>query len=69
VGVISYSLYLWQQLFLCRYHASWFTTFPLNIVLAFAAATASYHLVEQPFLRLRERLEAKMRKPSAVVAR
>lgn len=66
VGVVSYSLYLWQQLFLCRYHTSWFTTFPFNIVLAFAAATASYHLVEQPFLRLRERLEEKMRKPSAV---
>jgi len=61
VGVASYSLYLWQQLFLCRYHTSWFTTFPVNIGLAFAAATVSYHLVEKPILRLRERLEKKMR--------
>src|SRR5262249_35272268 len=68
VGVVSYSLYLWQQLFLCRYHTSWFTTFPVNIVLAFAAATASYHLVGQPFLRLRERLEVQSAKPSAAAA-
>jgi peptidoglycan/LPS O-acetylase OafA/YrhL len=57
VGVISYSLYLWQQLFLARHHPAWYTRFPLNIVLTFLVATASYHLVEQPFLRLRERLE------------
>ena len=70
IGVASYSLYLWQQLFLCRYHAAWSTSFPLNVVLAFAAATASYHLVEQPFLRLRERLEAgaRARAPAATPA-
>lgn len=34
VGVASYSLYLWQQLFLCREHAAWYTTFPQNLVLA-----------------------------------
>lgn len=61
VGGISYSLYLWQQVFLCRYHTSWFTTFPVNIGLAFAAAIGSYYLVEQPFLRLRERLEGALR--------
>jgi peptidoglycan/LPS O-acetylase OafA/YrhL len=65
VGVISYSLYLWQQLFLCRYHTGWFTTFPVNLGLAFAAAIASYYVVEQPFLRLRERLEARLRPRSA----
>jgi peptidoglycan/LPS O-acetylase OafA/YrhL len=64
VGTISYSLYLWQQLFLCRDMPAWFTTFPLNIVLAFAAATASFYLVEQPFLRLRERMEGMVRRPS-----
>ena len=55
VGTISYSLYLWQQLFLARDHPAWFTTFPLNLLLAFAAATASYHLTERPFVRLRAR--------------
>lgn|GEM_PF-841531 len=58
VGTISYSLYLWQQLFLARSHRAWFTSFPLNLLLAFAAATASYYLLEKPLGRLRARLAA-----------
>ena len=65
IGVLSYSLYLWQQLFLNRYSEQWYTAFPQNIVLASLAAMASYLIVEQPMLRLRERLQ---QKPAAKVA-
>ena len=57
VGLISYSIYLWQQRFLNRYATSLPTSFPRNIVLAIAAALASYYLVERPSLRLRQRIE------------
>ena len=57
VGLISYSIYLWQQIFLNRYAVSPPTSFPLNITLAVAAALASYYLVERPSLRLRQRVE------------
>jgi len=57
VGLISYSIYLWQQLFLNRYTASLSTSFPVNITLAVVAALASYYLVERPSLRLRQRVE------------
>jgi peptidoglycan/LPS O-acetylase OafA/YrhL len=57
VGLISYSIYLWQQLFVNRYATSLPTSFPLNIVLAIVAALASYYLVERPLLRLRQRIE------------
>lgn len=51
LGRISYSLYLWQQLFLYGTHARpWYF-----VVFALALASASYYLVEQPMLRLRER--------------
>lgn len=56
LGVLSYSLYLWQEPFLYFRGTSWFTAFPQNIALAFAAASASYFLVERPFLALKERL-------------
>jgi peptidoglycan/LPS O-acetylase OafA/YrhL len=57
VGVVSYSLYLWQQPFLNRnVHLSW-TAFPINLVLATACALASYYLVERPSLALRRRME------------
>ncbi len=53
IGTLSYSLYLWQQPFLNRYLDAPATTFPLNLLLAFAAALASYFVIERPFLRLR----------------
>lgn len=56
VGVISYSLYLWQQLML---DPAYFPgRVPLCIAGIFVAAELSYHLVEQPMLRWRERLSA-----------
>jgi peptidoglycan/LPS O-acetylase OafA/YrhL len=55
VGTLSYSLYLWQQLFLNRHASSWFNAFPVNIVFAFLAAHLCHRLIEQPFLRLSAR--------------
>lgn len=56
IGAMSYSLYLWQEPFLYFLVDSWETRFPLNLLLSFGAAWLSYRFVEQPFLRLKERL-------------
>jgi peptidoglycan/LPS O-acetylase OafA/YrhL len=61
-GGITYSLYLWQQLFLNRGSSAPWTAFPLNLLLALACGTTSYYLIEKPFLRLREK-RAPRRKP------
>jgi peptidoglycan/LPS O-acetylase OafA/YrhL len=54
LGKISYSLYLWQQLFVYGSHARpWYYVF-----FALALASASYYFVEQPILRLREKRSA-----------
>lgn len=51
MGQISYSLYLWQQLFVFgRSARPWYLIF-----VAIGIAGASYYLVEQPVLRLRDR--------------
>lgn len=55
IGLISYSLYLWQQPFLQK-HDHWILGFPLNVLWAFLAAVLSYHCIEKPCLRLRTRL-------------
>jgi peptidoglycan/LPS O-acetylase OafA/YrhL len=55
VGLISYSLYLWQQLFLTTNNTTFTGMFPWNIVCAFVAAELSYSLLEKPFLRWRNR--------------
>jgi peptidoglycan/LPS O-acetylase OafA/YrhL len=54
IGVWSYSLYLFQQLFLNRHSESLIATFPLNLVLTFCAALACHYCVEKPFLSLRD---------------
>lgn len=56
IGVLSYSLYVWQQLFLDKASGWWGSTFPQNFVLAITAAVLSYLLLEKPMLRLRQRL-------------
>jgi peptidoglycan/LPS O-acetylase OafA/YrhL len=58
VGTLSYSLYLWQQLFLdMGGGTSVVSPFPLNLLCAIAAALLSFYLVERPVLRARPRLE------------
>jgi peptidoglycan/LPS O-acetylase OafA/YrhL len=56
LGMTSYSLYVWQQLFLNHYDVAWFTRFPPNIALAIGTGLASYYLVERPCVRLRTSL-------------
>jgi peptidoglycan/LPS O-acetylase OafA/YrhL len=57
VGRLSYSLYLWQQLFLIEPNPEldMVRRFPLNMTLTFACALGSYYLIERPFLALKDR--------------
>jgi peptidoglycan/LPS O-acetylase OafA/YrhL len=56
IGTLSYSLYIWQQIFLNAESDYWMNAFPQNLVLAFLTAAASYYLVESPILRWRARV-------------
>lgn len=60
VGTLSYSIYLWQQLFINRNSDAIIASFPLNIILAALTAMASYYLIEKPSLQWRQRLETKL---------
>ena len=59
VGTLSYSLYLWQQLFLNRHSDAWVCQFPVNIGLAVLAATGCHYLIERPMLRFADRWRTK----------
>jgi peptidoglycan/LPS O-acetylase OafA/YrhL len=55
IGVLSYSLYLWQQMFMMhQLRFCW-----VGYIYAFLAAETSFWLVERPSLRLRTKLESK----------
>jgi peptidoglycan/LPS O-acetylase OafA/YrhL len=67
VGRLSYSLYIWQQLFLGfgvvyrPFRA--LSLFPANFAVLFAVSAASYYLMEKPMMRLGHRITRPDRKP------
>jgi peptidoglycan/LPS O-acetylase OafA/YrhL len=62
VGLLSYSLYLWQQFYISGKN-TWITQFPQNTVLIFLTAMVSYYLIEKPFLKLKSRFSLKKKAP------
>jgi peptidoglycan/LPS O-acetylase OafA/YrhL len=63
LGQVSYSLYLWQELFCSNpaLHAGYLLILP-----ALACACLSYYLVERPMLRLREKQAQKPERRAAI---
>lgn len=59
IGVLSYSLYVWQQFFLVpsynTYSNYWWTKFPQNLFLLCIAVFISYYFIEKPFLAIKKR--------------
>lgn len=60
LGLMSYSVYLWQQPFTNPSSTATVSQFPLNVVLLAGAVLASYHLIERPALACRSQLEARL---------
>lgn len=56
IGMASYSIYLWQQLFINPHSTGWVHAFPQSTGFVFVAAFLSYYLIEQPFNRLKDRV-------------
>ncbi|HSR07194.1 MAG TPA: acyltransferase [Bryobacteraceae bacterium] len=67
LGTISYSVYLYQQIVLDpvgKRMAAWpLLTLPVSILTVIAMASASYWIVERPFLRLKKRFESDRKVP------
>ncbi|MES2454151.1 MAG: acyltransferase [Bacteroidota bacterium] len=57
LGVASYSLYVWQQLFLTTKNDFWINKFPQNIIVALTVGLTSHYFVEKPILKLKNRFK------------
>lgn len=55
IGVLSYSLYLWQTVWLDQRNGFAQSVYPLNLLLLAGCAIGSYFLIERPFLSWRDR--------------
>lgn len=61
LGVLSYSIYIWQTFFIHGVDPHWVHGFPQCLVFIAAAALFSYNCIEMPSLRLRKRMERRMK--------
>lgn len=64
LGRISYSLYLWQQLFLVPgwlHPDKWWQQWPANLPVALGIAVASHYFIERPLIRVGRNLAARAR--------
>lgn len=57
IGLVSYSLYIWQTYFLHRLNDGWSGSFPVNLLVILLLAEASYWGIERPVRALRLRIE------------
>ncbi|CAN1212157.1 hypothetical protein TUMEXPCC7403_18265 [Tumidithrix helvetica PCC 7403] len=55
IGAISYSVYLWQQLFMTRQNTSFTGLFPWNLLCTLAIAELSYQLIERSTFKMRSK--------------
>ena len=70
IGLISYSLYLWQQLFFVTHFnqsrpLGYFQSWPLCAIATLGLATASYWFIEKPSISLGRKILDRHRKSSA----
>jgi peptidoglycan/LPS O-acetylase OafA/YrhL len=65
IGVASYSIYLWQELFCTHYtiyglkQAPWFLTLPYWIPATLFTAFLSYRFIEMPFIGIKKAVSNK----------
>ncbi len=55
-GQMSYSIYLWQQIFCWKSRIPWVGIFPLNVGVTILFAAVSFYLIEKPLAKMRSRI-------------
>lgn len=56
IGVLSYSIYIWQQFFFVGTLRFFWRDFPFNIGVIYLVSACSYYLLEKPFINLRKKI-------------
>jgi peptidoglycan/LPS O-acetylase OafA/YrhL len=57
LGVLSYSVYVWQQFFIVGTSNAYWRIFPLNVLFIYLVALSSYYFWERPWLRLKSKID------------
>jgi peptidoglycan/LPS O-acetylase OafA/YrhL len=63
VGILSYSIYIWQHCFFIGQIKGFWCTFPYNILVIYVVSLASYYLWEKPFLTIKKHFSVNKLQP------
>jgi peptidoglycan/LPS O-acetylase OafA/YrhL len=64
IGILSYSIYIWQEFFFLGEVKGFWRTFPYNILVIYLVSLVSYYLWEQPFLKVKKRFSMNKLQPN-----
>lgn len=63
IGILSYSIYIWQQFFFIGEVKGIWRTFPYNLLAIYGVSLASYYLFEKPFLKIKRHFSVNKLQP------
>jgi peptidoglycan/LPS O-acetylase OafA/YrhL len=63
IGILSYSIYIWQQFFFVGQLKVFWRIFPYNLLVIYLVSLASYYLWEKPFLNMKNGISANKLQP------
>jgi len=63
IGILSYSIYVWQEFFFVGEIRGIWRTFPYNILVIYFVSLASYYLWERPFLKMKKHFSVNRLQP------
>lgn len=55
LGILSYSLYVWQPIFLSNRTHFWINKFPQNVFMVILVGFISFYIIEKPILKLKKK--------------
>jgi peptidoglycan/LPS O-acetylase OafA/YrhL len=65
IGILSYSMYLWQEPFMTPARGTGIFEWPKNLAALMGCAMLSYFVVERPFLKLKDRFAVREPAPAS----
>ena len=63
IGILSYSIYIWQEFFFIGELKGFWRIFPYNILVIYLVSLASYYLWERPFLKMKKHFSVNKLQP------
>ena len=67
IGILSYSIYVWQEFFFVGQIKDWWRQLPYNMLVIYIVSLTSYYLWEKQFLKIKKYFQGNKLKPDTTL--